>query len=516
MAEMPVAADAQVSEQITGIESIHSEIVIAFVAPVGVDLEQAEQAVSERLQKIGYRTIPIRVTRDVFPHLDPRAKKEGLDAFTRIGLMMDIGTEARGKFGEDIVALGLMDAIAQKREPSRSFQPKTAFIVHSLKHPAEVKRFREIYPRGFYLIGVHSIQNSRKTHLTVKRDMTPQQADELMSRDKQEGVKHGQQLIQTFHLSDFFVGWATDVGRMKHSLERFVDIVFGDPHQTPSFGEYAMFHAFSASLRSADLSRQVGAVITKDGDILAVGANDCPQAGGGLYWPVFNKTERRFEEFPQGRDSARGYDSNRKEILDIIQEISNDCVKAKIPNEIITKVISVLEKSSVRDLTEFGRVVHAEMEALLSCARNGISTRGATIYCTTFPCHNCAKHIIAAGIKRVVFIEPYFKSKAIPFHDEVIRIMYPEEELDREKDEQTVRFEPFFGVGPRRFFDLFSMNIGVGRTIARKDPESGDKSIWSVEGASPRVQMLQGSYLDLEANAAEKFKAVACEQHHKL
>ena len=44
---------------------------------------------------------------------------------------------------------------------------------------------------------------------------------------------------------------------------------------------------------------------------------------------------------------------------------------------------------------------HAEMEALLSCARSGVSTRGATLYSTTFPCHNCAKHIIAAGVARV-------------------------------------------------------------------------------------------------------------------
>ena len=59
-----------------------------------------------------------------------------------------------------------------------------------------------------------------------------------------------------------------------------VDLWFGNPFITPTFDEHAMFLAFSAALRSADLSRQVGAVITKDSQILSAGANDCPKAGG--------------------------------------------------------------------------------------------------------------------------------------------------------------------------------------------------------------------------------------------
>jgi deoxycytidylate deaminase len=68
------------------------------------------------------------------------------------------------------------------------------------------------------------------------------------------------------------------------------------------------------------------------------------------------------------------------------------------------------------NLTEFGRDVHAEMSAIVSAARRGTSTEGAYLYCTTFPCHNCAKHIIAAGIRQVVYVEPYAKSFAAEFH----------------------------------------------------------------------------------------------------
>jgi len=483
-----------------------SEIVIAFVAPAGVDLTTVENAVQSRLSQLGYKTVRIRVTADILPKLDKRASAGFANDYDRITTMMDVGTDARGHFGDDIIALGVAAEIAKRRPAASAFRPKTAYLVHSLKHPSEVRRFREIYPRGFYLIGVNAPFETRQAHLLDRRGLNELEVEEITTRDKKEDLKHGQQVNQTFHLADFFVGWAEDEDRIVNSVHRFVDILFADPHRTPTFGEYAMFMAFSASLRSGDLSRQVGAVIARDGEILATGANDCPKAGGGLYWPCYNPATKKFEDIPNGRDSVRGKDSNRREQLRIIEDVAKGCKDAGLGKEEVQIVRAVLDDSRIRDLTEYGRVVHAEMAALLSCARKGISTQDATIYCTTFPCHNCAKHIIAAGIRRVVFVEPYLKSKACPLHDEVIKIGYPEHDGPH-TDEKTVRFEPFFGLGPRRFFDLFSMNIGVGTQLQRKDDESGEAISWEpTNNSKPRVRMLQGSYLELEKAASDRFK----------
>ena len=71
-----------------------------------------------------------------------------------------------------------------------------------------------------------------------------------------------------------------------------------------------------------------------------------------------------------------------------------------------------IDRSQIGEITEYGRMVHAEMNAIADAARLGRPVAGATLYVTTFPCHNCAKHIIASGIARVVFIEPYAKSRA--------------------------------------------------------------------------------------------------------
>ncbi len=53
------------------------------------------------------------------------------------------------------------------------------------------------------------------------------------------------------------------------------------------------------------------------------------------------------------------------------------------------------------------RALHAEQNAILQAALNGVSTRGATVYVTCQPCNACAKMIINAGIVRVVFEGDY-------------------------------------------------------------------------------------------------------------
>ena len=53
------------------------------------------------------------------------------------------------------------------------------------------------------------------------------------------------------------------------------------------------------------------------------------------------------------------------------------------------------------------RTVHAEMNALLQCAKFGVPTSDAEIYVTHFPCLQCCKAIIQAGIKTVYYAEDY-------------------------------------------------------------------------------------------------------------
>jgi len=57
------------------------------------------------------------------------------------------------------------------------------------------------------------------------------------------------------------------------------------------------------------------------------------------------------------------------------------------------------------------RTIHAEENAILQCAKDGIKLDGATIYTKMTPCYNCAMRIIRVGIKRVVAQKLYHASK---------------------------------------------------------------------------------------------------------
>jgi tRNA(Arg) A34 adenosine deaminase TadA len=105
------------------------------------------------------------------------------------------------------------------------------------------------------------------------------------------------------------------------------------------------------------------------------------------------------------------------------------------------------------DALEYGRIVHAEMSALTDAARCGHSVKGAVLYCTTFPCHMCAKHIVSAGVSKVVFLEPYPKSLAFDLHADSIQV----ESGDRGHYHEfpAVHFEHFYGVSPRRYREIF-------------------------------------------------------------
>ena len=490
-----------------------SELVIGLVGAVGSELHRVSQFIQNKLSNSGYEVKVIKVSQDVIPlfvdaHLDTSNDTE----YHRVVKLMNAGNEARSE-RSDILALGVMATIHEGRKFEGSSpipSPRTAYIIDSLKHPDEVKRLRSIYQNGYFTLAVHAEDDARRSYLERYKNLSTEQAQDLIDKDADDELKHGQSLTKTFHLADFFVRMDED-DVVDCAVARVLGIALGTrPFQTPSFDEYAMYMAFSASLRSADLSRQVGAVITKDNEVLALGANDCPAAGGGLYWPTLNDSAKCIFDVEGGRDYQRkckktnqvGFDSNSIELANIISRIVEEA-----PDELEKELLKkTLEASAISDITEYGRVVHAEMAALLSCARSNNSTQDATLFCTTFPCHNCAKHIIAAGIRRVVYIEPYPKSKAGEFHSDAIISGFDD------GIEKSVFFEPFVGIGPRRFFDLFSIKHGSGYDLERKyrtgEMKGYAKNPEESEGRL-RLQMLPFTYLDLEQLASEEVSRLA-------
>ena len=124
----------------------------------------------------------------------------------------------------------------------------------------------------------------------------------------------------------------------------------------PDWDEYFMQIAELALKRSSCLRRAVGAVLVKDKHVLATGYNGAPMN------------------------------------LSHCGEVGCLRQQMNVPSG---------------KMHELCRGLHAEQNAIIQAAYHGVSIEGATLYCTHQPCVVCAKMLINAGVKRIVFQNPY-------------------------------------------------------------------------------------------------------------
>lgn len=449
----------------------YPELIFGLVAPFGCPLDKITELLRAALANYSYTVEEIHLSKFFEAYTGPLSpeKRDNESAYEKYSRLMDWGNQLR-KIRTDFLAMQAAVHINRKRPDNfRGPLERQAFVLRQLKHPDEVRLLRQVYGDSFHLIGVDTPEHIRRSYLRNILDMSPEQADALIKRDAGEHISSGQQVTKTFHLADLIVDTPgyddVSLSLAEHQIKRYIDLLFGRAFITPTVDEYGMFLAYAASLRSADLSRQVGAaILSPTREVISLGTNEVPRAGGGQYWS---------EDPDDNRDFKRGYDANERMELAVLKEVlehvKGNRWRRRPEQEKTAEVRALAEKLSnirIMNLTEFGRPVHAEMEAILAAARIGQSVRGSTLYTTTFPCHNCAKHIVGAGIANVVYIEPYPKSLARDLHDDAITFSF--DSTANKSREGKVVFRPFVGVTPRRYPELFSMIGKDGVRLRRK------------------------------------------------
>jgi deoxycytidylate deaminase len=450
------------------------ELFFGFVSPIGVDLRPTVDAFKSYLEGEKYHVHEIRVT-DLFKILQPIVEpSKPLSTATereRYQSYIAYGNQLREHFDDDAVlaALSILRVMrARKRTAGKGQEPfsKVAYLLHQFKRKEEIDLLRSVYGRLFFQVSVYSRRGARVEHLARKFAKSADSADTnkfrsdaeaLVQRDENEvnttlGQTHGQQVAKIFHDADFIINADYSTKHVGEQIDRFCEAIFSSNRISPTKYEYGMFMAKAAALRTTDLSRQVGAAIfSKRGEIVCLGSNEVPKGTGGTYWGDDNFDDREFR---------RGYDSNDKRKRELLRDLINAIDPALDKDTILAR--KEIEDSQFMDALEYGRIVHAEMSAIADAARLGRSLRNKILFCTTFPCHMCAKHIVASGIERVVFLEPYPKSLAADLHSDSIEI----ESSDRGQYATfpAVKFEHFYGITPRRYRELFERN-------KRKDKE---------------------------------------------
>lgn len=483
------------------------ELFFGFVAPIGANLDGPVQSFREVLQQFGYRVEDIKVT-DIFNVLKLYIKPD--EALVQSPLEkrylthIAYGNQLRRKYEDDsLLAAAAVGTIIRKRNAlakNNSDTPfeKTAYLLHQFKRKEEIELLRSVYGRLFFQISVYSRRGSRVDSLARKfaasqNSAHPEKfrskAEEIVQKDEDEvGEDHGQRVAKIFHDADFIATLDNVEQSTLEQIRRFLEILFSSNAHSPTKLEYGMFSAKAAALRTLDLSRQVGAAIFScDGEIVSLGSNEVPKGGGGTYWS---------DGAVDARDYTRGLDSNDRRKKQLLSELLQILDYGEEIDSVVRR--KDVKESQFMDALEYGRIVHAEMSAICDAARLGRQTKSTTLFCTTFPCHMCAKHIAAAGISKVIFLEPYPKSLASDLHSDSLMI----ENGDRGEfaSYPSVEFEHFFGLTPRRYRELFERH-------SRKDSE-GNFLRYSGGQAQPHMDIKAPFYTMLEKDVLKGFLAL--------
>ncbi|HET6676229.1 MAG TPA: deaminase [Nitrospiraceae bacterium] len=496
------------------------ELFFAMVRAIGTDSQPVISEISSLLKDAQYSVTRVRLSerfkdvRFLASTLKDTPEKERYRTYMNAGDLLRSATQR----ADAAAVLGVMEVREARQILFNNGVQKRgrAYILKSLMHPSELETLRRLYGTQLFVISVFAPRDVRVKRLAKKIADSQGEAaerwlpvaEELVNRDL--GIpKRGDDVAQTvppkyvidvqktFQKADLFIS-ATAPDESTDAVRRFVELIFGHPFHTPTREEFGMCFAYSAAMRSSSLGRGVGAaILTTAGDVVSVGSNEVPRFGGGQYWPG---------DRPDGRTFAIGYDSSdrirRQMFADLIRRLHVDRVWAEGHGQqedidalnrvldnldldsTVTSILSsdTIGKASVLDVIEYGREVHAEMAALTDAAKRGVSVRGCVLYCTTFPCHECARLIVSSGIAKVVYIEPYPKSRVAELYEDSIGLADRRTELG-----DRVRFEPFVGISPRRYFDLFSW---VPRKAADVDggtqDYSGEVASWSIGDATLR------------------------------
>lgn len=164
------------------------------------------------------------------------------------------------------------------------------------------------------------------------------------------------------------------------------------------FDKANMEIAYLTAILSYCQRRQVGAVIVKDDRVIA---------------NRFNGTSKGTENICEDKYVVCSKcNSNiilKEEVLAVQDENGrhlSTCPNCESSNYFTVDYIK---------LTTNDKVIHAEQNAILFAARNGISINGTTIFVTTEPCIDCAKFIEASGIKKVIYSELYKNNAGVEY-----------------------------------------------------------------------------------------------------
>jgi deoxycytidylate deaminase len=309
--------------------------------------------------------------------------------------LQDLGNRLRREEGNAALVIRALGDLLVEHEDTRRI------VIDGIRNLGEVRWLRSALGDSFSLFALTADATVRFGR--QGSGMSLEDFYELDQRDQGEDQDFGQQVNRCVDFADVLVPNSEELESWKiqqklgDRLADYAALVEGELIRYPTPEEMLMNTAYAASHGSKCLKRQVGCVIADGAEPLATGYNENPD---GLK-PCIEQFETCY------RDIVR-----HERFVELAQ-LDAKCpyCTAVIPEPLplpwdCPKCGKSLGSAFFPDRAmKWCTALHAEERALLNSGSRNLS--GATLYTTTFPCMLCAEKIIHAGIREVIYIEPY-------------------------------------------------------------------------------------------------------------
>jgi len=302
--------------------------------------------------------------------------------------------------------LGYWAKDAVKEADALNLEGGAQIVFDGIRNCAEIEFFRTEFP-NFYLIAVWCPHNHRWDRVKEKYRGNYAEFEEDDKRDADEDIEYGQQVQLCVDQADIVITndkphspKQAAVSALKGKIKQYIDLITGASVRPPTREEMAMAIAYATSLRSQCLKRTVGAAITdRNGVLISTGYNENPEP----MEPCIRQFEYCYKD-ARLKEHIHQMVEKKKECPFCKKTISNQSLvsdKYKCPHCAESLVRAYAPDRMMSRCT----AIHAEQMALMNSM--GRSLKDTILFTSTFPCLQCSRQIGYAGIKKVVYVEPY-------------------------------------------------------------------------------------------------------------
>lgn len=414
-----------------------SNLVIGLTGPFGSGCGEMRKV----LEDLGFQSF--KISKHIRAELKKNGKliKKGKKGWRKV--LQEHGNEQR----ENDLGYWIKKIV---EEIDKNYDGAKKIVIDCFRNFHEVEEIRKIYPR-FFLVAICAGKDERWKRVQTDYNGNYNEFEDDDRRDKNEDFKWGQSVQKCVDDADYVYynnehlvvtqqgEESPSSGRIKRKLkeqaEDFVSLMQGtDEARKPRPEEIQIAAAYAQSNSSTCLKRHVGAVITisrdgRDNDnqefIISTGFNENP--------PCIPTC------FNEGKVCYKDEDMTSKLVARGKNIYCPSCgnYHTDLNEPWLCKCgVSIRGWLHPNRNMELCTAIHAEERAILSLS--GRSAKDGTLYVTTFPCFQCARLILDAEIKKVVYVEAY-----------------PTPETKNFLEGNGVEVEPFNGFTARSFFRVF-------------------------------------------------------------